>query len=73
MPQGHRQSGTKSSENKLRRIDFLGALLLFTASICIVTALEEGGVEYELTSPVVLASFDGVWWSGIRSIPQWQK
>lgn len=44
-----------SFKHNFRRLDILGTLLLLAASVCIVSALEEGGTEYKWTSAVVLA------------------
>ena len=38
----------------VRRIDFLGLVLLLGASILLITALEEGGTQYSWHSPVTL-------------------
>ena len=39
----------------VRHIDFLGAFLVLAASVLFVSALEEGGTEYEWKSSVVLS------------------
>lgn len=38
----------------VKRVDFLGALLLLAASMLLISALEEGGTEYSWVSLVVL-------------------
>ena len=55
--------GSKSVPKEIvGRIDFLGATLLFGASVCFVAALEEAGTRYEWSSPtiVVLLVLSGV-------------
>lgn len=39
----------------VRKIDFLGAILLLSASLLFVSAMEEGGTEYAWKSSVVLS------------------
>lgn len=46
---------TAPNVQAIRRVDFLGALLLLAASILLVSALEEGGTEYSWASSVVLS------------------
>ena len=46
---------TPRNVEAVKRVDFLGALLLLAASILFISALEEGGTEYSWTSSVVLS------------------
>ncbi|KAL8746695.1 MAG: hypothetical protein Q9190_001319 [Brigantiaea leucoxantha] len=41
----------------LRKVDFLGTILLLAASVLLVSALEEGGTEYPWKSAAVLSTF----------------
>lgn len=57
----HSQSSTKSrplkqvlSKTSLRKLDFLGAGLLLTATLLLITALEEAGVRFAWRSPFVI-------------------
>lgn len=50
----HRRT-VRSTLMKVRRIDFLGALLLLAGSVLLVAALEEGGTQYTWQSPVTLS------------------
>ena len=41
----------------VQKVDFLGVFLLLAASILFVTAVQEGGTEYQWKSAVVLSLF----------------
>lgn len=48
---------TLVSERAWRRVDFLGAFASLAASILLVFALEQAGVEYPWNSAAIIASF----------------
>jgi hypothetical protein len=44
------------SRQSLKRVDFIGILLLLTASVLLIFAVDEaGGVDYAWSSPLVIA------------------
>ena len=45
----------KFSKASFHRIDILGVLLLLTASVLLVFALEEAGTRYSWSSPVIIS------------------
>ena len=53
-PQGEDSLMKLSFASKMRKIDFLGVLLLLTSSFLLVTAIEEGGIQYSGKSAVML-------------------
>ena len=60
MPAGfpHTLGAKSASKTELRdilvRIDYIGAILLFGASVCFVAALEEAGTHYEWSSATII-------------------
>ena len=46
---------TAPNVQAIKRVDFIGAFLLLAASILLISALEEGGIEYSWASSVVLS------------------
>lgn len=52
------------SEKAWRRVDYLGAFASLAASILLVFALEQAGLEYPWKSAPIIASFvlSGVFW-----------
>ena len=68
-------SGVKTaSKHEMRdilvKIDYIGAILLFGASVCFVAALEEAGTHYEWSSATIivllalsaLLAISFLWW-----------
>ena len=54
LPQMHSSRQT-FSRGQLGRVDFLGTTLLLSATVLLVTALEEAGVQYRWNSAFVIA------------------
>ena len=56
----------------IRRVDFLGSMLLLTATISLVAALEEAGTRYPWRSPyvIVLLTISGLLWIAFL---QWER
>ena len=52
------------SKSSLRRVDFLGAALLLTATLLVITAVEEAGVRFPWRSPfvIILLTVSGLLW-----------
>lgn len=61
------------SRQALKRVDFLGATLLLAASLLLITALQEAGIQYQWSSPliVVLLVFAAVFWIAFAAWEYW--
>ena len=76
MPAGfpHSPGAKTASKSEMKdilvKIDYIGAILLFGASVCFVAALEEAGTYYEWSSPTIivllvlsaLLAISFLWW-----------